>query len=218
MRFVIVGFGRVGSRTARVLQEEGYDVVIVDNDSEKVHSARERGFDVVEGDGADEKVLEEAGVSEADAVGGITGDWETNLEICRIAKEHGCRTVMRISEDVTDEAYDRYTEVADEIIYPERLGAAGAKTALLGGNFNALGDLTAGLQLTTVHIDEDAPVVGERISELDLPPAVRIYAHGHKRDPMTIPLPRTTIEAGDRLALLLERSAEAEVRAALLGE
>lgn len=218
MRFVIVGFGRVGSRTARVLQEEGYDIVIVDNDSEKVHSARERGFEVVEGDGSDEKVLEEAGVAEADAVGGITGDWETNLEISRIAKRHGCRTVMRISEDVTEEEYDRYTGVADEVIYPERLGAAGAKTALLGGNFNALGDLTAGLQVTTVHIDDGAPVIGKRVSEVELPPTARIYAHGHEREPMTIPLPRTTIEAGDRLALLLERSAESEVRAALFGE
>ena len=50
MKFLIVGFGRVGMRTARVLQSEGHDLVIVDNDPEKVERARGEGFTVVEGD------------------------------------------------------------------------------------------------------------------------------------------------------------------------
>ena len=217
MRIIVVGYGRVGARTARVLDKEGYDVVVVDNDREKVDRARETGLSVIHGDGVDESVLEEAGIADADAIGGITGDVAINHEICLLGKEHGCRTVLRISEDVSSEQYEEYAAAADDVIYPQRLGAAGAKTALLGGSLNAIGDLTEALQLTTVTVDDDAPIVGKRVSEIELPETARLYAHGHKRDPMTIPLPTTTIEAGDRLALVIERDAVDEVTAILLG-
>ena len=218
MRIIVVGYGRVGARTARVLDEEGYDVVVVDNDREKVDRARETGLSVIHGDGVDESVLEKAGIADADAIGGITGDVAINHEICLLGKEHGCRTVLRISEDVSSEQYEEYAAAADDVIYPQRLGAAGAKTALLGGSLNAIGDLTEALQLTTVTVDDDAPIVGQRVSGIDLPETARLYAHGHKRDPMTIPLPTTTVEAGDRLALVIEQDAVDEVTAILLGE
>lgn len=217
MRFVIVGFGRVGSRTALVLKEEGHDVVVVENDHGKVEAARERGFEVVEGDGSNARVLEEAGVAEADAVAGLSGDPNVNFEACMIAKEHGCRTVMRISEDYREEIYEEYAEQVDDVVYPERLGAAGAKTALLGGNFNAIGELTERLQITTLTVGDDAPIVGRRVNDIDVGGA-RIYAHGGGREPLEIPLPGTSIEAGDRLALLVERERADEVRTALLGD
>jgi trk system potassium uptake protein TrkA len=218
MRFVIVGYGRVGARTARILMEEGHDLVLVENDRDKVERARDAGFEVVDGDGSTESVLEQAGIANADALGGLTGDPNVNFAACMIAKEHGCRTVLRIDEDYREEIYERYAEDVDEIVYPERLGAAGAKTALLGGNFNAIGDLTERLQLSTVTIPADSPVVGMRVSEIDLPQTARIYAHGRNREPMTIPLPGTTVEAGDQVALISERESLTAVEAALVGE
>ena len=217
MQLIVVGYGRVGSRTARVLDEEGYDVVVVDNNHLKVERAREQGLRAVEGDGADEEVLREAGIETADALGAITGDIEINHQICLIGNKYDCRTVMRISEDVSTDLYESYVSDADEVIYPQRLGAAGAKTALLGGSLNAIGDLTEQLQLTVVTVDHDSPVVGSRIAEIELSDTARLYAHGRKRDPMTIPLPTTTIEAGDRLALLIEQNAIDDIESLLLG-
>ncbi|WP_313693704.1 potassium channel family protein [Halorarum halobium] len=216
MRLIIVGFGRVGSRTARVLAEEGHEVVVVDDDPEKVDRARSRGFTVVAGDGSTPSVLREAGVEEAVAVGGLTGDPNVNFEVCMLAKEYGCRTVMRISEDFREEVYDEYERAVDEVIYPERLGAAGAKTALLGGNFNAIGDLTEQLQVVAVAVPEDAPVVGQPVHDIALDGA-RVYAHGRKREPLTIPMPGITVEAGDRLALITETARAEDTRNALLG-
>ncbi|QZP36245.1 potassium channel family protein [Halobaculum magnesiiphilum] len=218
MKIVIVGYGRVGSRTARVLDEEGHDVVVVDNDHTKVERARERGFRVIEGDGSNPSVLADAGVADSDAVGGITGDPKLNFDICMEAKELGdCRTVMRVSEDFHEEIYDEFERAVDEIIYPERLGAAGAKTAMLGGDFNAIGDLTERLQLVTIAVDDDAPVIGGHVNELSVDGG-RVYAHGRAREPLTIPLPGTTVESGDRIAVLAETERVGDVRAALLGE
>ena len=217
MQIIVVGYGRVGSRTARVLGEEGYDVVVVDNDHLKAERAREQGLTVVEGDATNEETLLEAGIETADALGGITGDVEDNHRICRIGSEYGCRTVMRISEDVSTDVYETYVADCDEVIYPQRLGAAGAKTALLGGSLNAIGDLTEQLQLTVVTVDHESPVVGNRISTIELPDTARLYAHGRESEPMTIPLPTTTVEAGDRLALVTEQETLDEVETRLLG-
>jgi trk system potassium uptake protein TrkA len=217
MKFVIVGFGRVGMRLARVLQTEGHEVVIVENAHEKVQRARDEGFTVVEGDGSDEAVLEQADLETADAVGGLTGDLNTNFAACVVAKAHGCRTVMRVSEDFSEDLYQQYVEDVDEIIYPERLGAAGAKTALLGGDFNVVADLTENLSVSSVEIPGQSPVIGTRVIELELPGEARVYAHGRAEDPMTIPLPQTTIEAGDRLAVMADAAVLSAVREQLRG-
>ncbi len=217
MKFVIVGYGRVGIRTSHILQTEGHDLVVVENDGDKVDRARTEGFTVVQGDGSEESVLKEAGLEDADAIGGLTGDLNINFTACMIGKEYGCRTVLRIDEDYREEIYEKYAADVDEIIYPERLGAAGAKTALLGGDFNVIADLAEQLTVASVAVPEGSPVVGERVVEVELPSEARIYAHGRDREPMTIPLPRTTIEAGDHVAVLSSPDALSDVRTALRG-
>ena len=221
MTYVIVGGGRVGLRTARTLVEEGYDVVIVEEDPDKVRRIREEGFAVVQGDGADAEVLEEAGLETADAVAGLTGDLNVNFAACMLGAEQGTRTILRIDEDYREAIYEKYADEVDEIVYPEQLGAMGAKMALLGGNFNLIADLTEELQLLSVTIPDASPAIGKRATdlanELELSRA-RVYAHGRARNPMTIPLPGTEIEAGDQVAVIAERDAVEAVRAALLGE
>jgi len=218
MKFVIVGFGRVGIRTARTLDSEGHEVVVVDNNTEKVERAKKEGFEVIEGDGSTEAVLEQAGLDDADALAGLTGDLSTNFAACVVGDAHGCRTVLRVSEDFSDELYEKYADSVDEIIYPERLGAVGAKTALLGGDFNVIADITENLAVASVKIPEDAPVIGDRVIEVELPGGARIYAHGREDEPMSVPLPRTTIEAGDSVAILADPKILTEVRTTLRGE
>ena len=217
MKFVIVGYGRVGTRTARIVGSEGHDVTIVERDHEKVGRAEEAGFTVVQGDGSDESTLEEAGIETADAIGALTGDLNVNFTACMVAKGHGCRTVLRIDADYREEIYEKYAADVDEIIYPERLGAAGAKTALLGGDFNVLADLTEQLSIASIDIPEDASVVGTRVVEVSLPGEAHIYAHGRQHESMTIPLPQTTIEAGDSVAVMTTPDDLDDVRSALRG-
>ncbi len=218
MNFVIVGFGRVGMRVCRILQSEGHDLAVVENDPKKVERAETEGFRVVEGDGSAESVLEEAGIADADAIGALTGDLNTNFSACMLGEHHGLRTVLRIDEDYRQEIFETYAEDVDEIIYPERVGAAGAKTALMGGDFTVLADLAEGLSVATVEVPEGSPVVGDRVVEVELQGDARIYAHGRHNEPMKIPLPRTAIEAGDEIALLVPHEDLPAIRAYLRGE
>jgi trk system potassium uptake protein TrkA len=218
MRFVIIGAGRVGLRTARVLRAEGHEVTLVERDADGVKRAREAGFEVIEGDGSHEDVLEAAGVAEADALGALTSDLNANFAACMVANHHGCRTVLRIDEDYRENIYQKYADEVDEIVYPERLGAIGAKNALLGGSIQAIADIAQNLQVVLFTITESSPMKGYSISELALPAQSRLLAFGKRDEAMGIPLPDDSLEAGDRVAVLADFEVLEEVRQLLVGD
>lgn len=218
MRFVIVGAGRVGMRTAQVLREEGHEVVLVERDHTKAERAGKRNFDVVEGDGSREAILEQAGIDEADALGALTGDLNTNFSACMIAKHYGCRTVLRIDEDYREDIYRKYASEVDEIVYPERLGAIAAKNALLGGSVKAIIDVASNLQVVQLTVTEMSPMRGYTFEELELPGDSEVLAFGKKDEPMGIPLPDDSLEAGDRLAVLADFKVLEDVHRIIVGD
>ncbi|PSP76161.1 potassium transporter Trk [Halobacteriales archaeon QS_1_68_20] len=218
MRFVIVGAGRVGLRTARVLGEEGHEVTLVERDPDVADRARNEGFEVVEGDASREEVLVEAGVEEADALGGLTGDLNTNFVACTVAKHRGCRTVMRIDEDYREEIYRKYAGEVDEVVYPERLGALVAKNALLGGTIRAIADVAQHLQVVELTVTEQAPVRGYSMGELQLPANARVLAFGKAEGPLSIPRSDESIEAGDRVIVLADFDVLSDVRQIVVGD
>ncbi|MDL5362506.1 TrkA family potassium uptake protein [Halalkalicoccus sp. NIPERK01] len=218
MRFVIIGAGRVGLRTARVLSAEGHEVVLVERDADMADRARTEGYEVVEGDGSRESVLEEAGIDAADAFGALTSDLNANFAACMIAKHHGCRTILRIDEDYREDIYRKYADEVDEIIYPERLGAIGAKNALLGGDIRAIADIAQNLQVVELTVQPGSPTKGYTISELSLPADATLLAFGKGDSPMAIPSPDQSLEAGDRLAVLADFGVLDDVRQLIVGD
>jgi len=218
MLYVIMGAGRVGLRTARVLRESGHDVTLIERDEGAVERAQAAGFDVIAGDGALEETLESADLAEADALGALTGDLNDNFVACMIGKEHGCRTVMRIDEDYRENIYRRYASQVDEVIYPERLGAIAAKNALLGGNIRAIADIAQHLQLVEFTITDAAPMKGYSLSELELPANTKLMAHSKGDAPLTTPDLDETLEAGDHLVVLADFDTLSDVRSIVVGE
>ena len=218
MRFVIIGAGRVGLRTARVLRGEGNEVVIIETDAAPADRAREDGFEVVESDGSREETLTAAGVETADALGALTGDLTINFAACLIAKHHGCRTVMRIDEDYREEIYRKYASEVDEVVYPERLGAIGAKNALLGGDVRAIADVAQNLQIVELTVTESSPTRGYSVSELQLPADSVVLAFGKADGPFELPDPDQSIETGDRLVVLADFGVLDDVRQIVVGD
>jgi CPA2 family monovalent cation:H+ antiporter-2 len=80
---ILCGFGRVGQNVARVLEAQGFEYIAVDLDAVRVRAARQMGQPVVYGDSADEQVLEEVGLANANAVVISFSDNNTALAILR---------------------------------------------------------------------------------------------------------------------------------------
>lgn len=218
MRFLIVGAGRVGLRTARSVRDSGHDVVIVEVDREAVGRARNEGFEVIEGDGSLETTLEQADLETIEGVAALTSDLNANLAACTIADQYGCRTVMRIDEDYREGIYREHVDVVDEVIHPERLGAILAKNALVGGNSRAIADVERNLQIVEFTITEEAPMRGYTLSELELPGPARLIAFGPKGKPIAVPTADDTLSPGDRLVVLAESERLDDVRRIVVGD
>jgi len=80
---ILCGFGRVGQNVARVLEAQGFEYIAIDLDAVRVRAARQMGHPVVYGDSADEAVLEEVGLANANTVVISFSDTRTALGILR---------------------------------------------------------------------------------------------------------------------------------------
>jgi CPA2 family monovalent cation:H+ antiporter-2 len=89
---ILCGFGRVGQNVARVLEAQGFEYIAIDLDPVRVRTARQIGQPVVYGDSADEQVLEEVGLANANAVVVSFSDPRIALAILR--------TLRRLRGDV----------------------------------------------------------------------------------------------------------------------
>jgi trk system potassium uptake protein TrkA len=217
MRFVIVGAGRVGMRTGRVLREEGHDVVIVDADRSKVERLREEGFAVVEGEGSREEVLLELDLDEIDGLAALTSDLVVNFTACMIADEYDVRTVLRADDDYREYVIRKYASDVDEVVYPERLGAVVAKNALLGGNSHAIADVAQEVQLVELTVTPESPMRGYTLSELEMPANSRLLAFGKAGEPMELPNADQSLEEGDRVVVIAGFDVLGDVRQLIVG-
>ena len=218
MWFVIIGAGRVGLRTARVLREEGHQVTLVERDRDRAEYARDADFEVIDGDGSREDVLREAGIEDADGLGALTSDLNVNFAACSIAKHNRTWTVLRVDEDYREGVYQEYADEVDEVVYPERLGAIGAKNALLGGSIRAIADVAQNLQVVLMTVTEESPMRGYTIEEVQLPANATIIAFGKAEASMGLPLSDDTLDVGDRLAVLADFDVLEEARQLIVGE
>ncbi len=102
MQIIIVGAGKVGSTLVEQLVQEGDNVTVIDNRSEKIHEITE-SYDVmgIVGNGASYSIQMEAGVESAELLIAVTGSDELNLLCCLIAKKAGnCQTIARVRNPV----------------------------------------------------------------------------------------------------------------------
>lgn len=167
LRIVVVGSGRVGLRTARILDDRGHDVVIVERNPERVENAADAYVaTVIEGDATRPAILEQAGLDRTDVVAALTDTMGTNLAVCVMAKRMApsTRTVMR-SVHPQEEGYGDY---ADHVIFPEGAGARVAVNAITG-EARIVEAVSGDVDILEVEVRSAAPVAGRTLEEVSLP-------------------------------------------------
>ena len=95
MQIIVIGLGKVGQLLTQYLSQEGHNVVAIDENNTIVEQIVNQ-YDVLGicGNGANNDVLQEAGVSEADAVISVTTSDELNILAGLICKKLGAKYII----------------------------------------------------------------------------------------------------------------------------
>src|ERR687893_2457650 len=210
MRTVIIGAGEVGLNTARMLSEEGHDVVLVEQDEALVERAAEQ-LDalVVHGNGASPRLLIDAGIKESDLLIAASSSDETNIIACLSAKARGVpRTVARIhNPDYYDpqEPLVRDMLGIDFAIHTEQMAAEEIKAALLvPGAINVDSFAEDSIEVAEVILNEGSPAVGRALKDVRWP-GQSLIVGVVRRGEALVPRGDTVLELRDHVLLISGR-------------
>ncbi len=220
MRVIVVGAGEVGFHTAGRLAEEGHEVVLVENDPQRLRRVEESlNVLALAGSGAQAETLETAGVRSCDLFIAVTDVDEVNLVACLLAKEYGVSTkIARVksieytgkgavlsAEKLGIEYFINPQEaVAHDIINIASHAAAVEVAEFADGSILFVG----------YPIDRDNPVSTLTLAEIrDLGAMYPFVVAAITRGGRTlIPRGEDTIEAGDHIFLVMRTADHPSIR------
>ena len=99
---MILGGSSIGFKTARNLCKENFKVKLIEKKREKALDIADKlpNTLVINGDGRDIELLEEEHIREMDAFISVTGDSETNIMSCLVAKSKGVKKTIALVENM----------------------------------------------------------------------------------------------------------------------
>ncbi len=198
---MVLGGSLIGKEFAR-LAEQKYKVKLIEQNREKAFELADElaGCMVINGDGSNVEFLEEEGIAEMDAFIAVTGDSETNIISCLVAKNHGVKRTIALVENMDyislsqnigiDTLINKKMIAINNIFRHVRAGQVAALTSLHGVESEVLEFIVhsaceiAGIPLRKMNFPRNAIVAGVVRGEQSF------IANGE-----------TTIEAGDRVVV-----------------
>lgn len=203
MKIVIAGAGEVGTHLAKLLSKEDLDIVLIDNDVEKLRWIDSNyNLMTITGSPTSLKILKQAGVDNADLFIGVMPFETRNIMACQFAKKLGSRkTVARIDnyEYMLPENRDFFKSIGvDELIYPEMLAAEEIVTALSHNWVRNWFELCNGeLILIGAKIRENARILNQKLCELNKAHLLYHIAAIRRKSQTIIPRGYDEIQVGD---------------------
>lgn len=218
MFIVIMGAGRVGYLVAKMLENEGHDVTIIDIDKER---AKELSFLVnglvIEGDATDHKTLEEANVKQADAFAALTGRDDANILACILAKHLNpeIKTVLRISKPKNKEIFEKVEDLKkyfDVVISPEEIAANYIFRSLTTPGFDRVLFPREGAEIVKFRLDDESEISEKSVKDLNLPRDSLIVAIYDEKGNLTIPSGDTKLPKKGEVVVFAKNSVLNEIK------
>ncbi len=175
MRYLIVGCGRVGSALAKLLDADGHEIIVVDENptSFKRLGQKFKGH-VVVGTGIDYDVLKRAGAASADGFVAVTDGDNRNIMAALIAQR--MFKIKRIVSRIYDPPRGQmYRELGIQTVVPTTVGAKLIRDTLLEAPWDPAHSFDFGkvTSLSAVITSADA---GKTIADIERPGRIRIAA------------------------------------------
>ncbi len=196
MRILIAGAGEVGTHLAKMLCNANHDVILMDEDEEKLKQI-DSHFDLMTITGSLSSIedLKDANVRNCDLFIAVPPYQDMSILSAILAKKLGAKlTVARINnhEYLEPESKEYFKQLGvDELIYPEQLAADEIVNSLKQVGIRQMFEFSDGkLILVALKIRDNAPIVGKTLAEVNLFHMTREYnAVAINRDGKTI-IPR----------------------------
>lgn len=209
MRYLIVGCGRVGSSLAKLLDMDGHEVIVVDeNPSAFKRLATTFKGHVVVGTGIDYDVLERAGAGQADGFIAVTNGDNRNIMAALIAQR--MFKIKRIVARIYDpQRGQMYRELGVQTVCPTTVGAKLIRDTLMEAPWDSLQSFDFGklTSLAAFVAKEDA---GKRIGDIEVAGRIRIAALRRGTTGVVIATNDMTLEEGDEINAIVAPDAISE--------
>ena len=204
---MLVGAGKIGLQLARTLEQNNYQVKLVEHGAERARQVAEQldATIVLRGDAADEDLMLQENIDAMDVFCSLTNDDEANILSAMLAKRLGAHRAMAL---INRSAYVDLIEssVLDVAISPSLITVGSLLTHVRRGDTIAVHSLRRGAAEaieTIAHGDAtSSSVVGRRIEEILLPSGTRVGALLRNQE-VIIPHHDTVIEAEDHVILFV---------------
>ena len=204
---MLVGAGKIGLQLATSLEQNNYQVKLVEHGAERARQVAEQldATIVLRGDAADEDLMLQENIDATDVFCSLTNDDEANILSAMLAKRLGAHRAMAL---INRSAYVDLIEssVLDVAISPSLITVGSLLTHVRRGDTIAVHSLRRGAAEaieTIAHGDAtSSSVVGRRIEEISLPSGTRVGALLRNQE-VIIPHHDTVIEAEDHVILFV---------------
>lgn len=168
MQIIVAGCGKLGSRFAQLMSEEGHEIVVVDDKSENFEllGADFRGVKIL-GVPIDEDVLKQAGIESADGFAAVTPDDNINMMACQIAKEifKVPRIFARIQDPIREQVFYQF---GVHTVCPTNMAIQEFRALMMGENTTTAFYIDNSVVDFTYERPRDGDV-GKHLSELSEP-------------------------------------------------
>ena len=212
MKIVIIGAGKVGYTLAQRLTEEDHDVILVDENSERIDLIRSYlEAMLMVGNGANPSLLMDIGMEDTELFVAVTDRDEVNLLSCYIAKQLGAtQTIARVraKEYILQNNNPALASLGlNLVINTEMVTANEVMQIIKMPNALDVENFANGkVRLLEIKARDNEDMLGKRIRDLEIPDKVLIggiFRHGR----MIIPNGDDTLQMLDNVFFLGERKA-----------
>ncbi|HEX7973279.1 MAG TPA: NAD-binding protein [Anaerolineales bacterium] len=201
MKAIIMGCGRVGEQVARLMSDEGHNIVVIDYDANALARLKPtfKGR-TVKGVGFDRNVLLEAGIQEADSFAATSSSDNANIVAARIARIvfHVPQVIARLYDPRRAEIYRRLGLLT---ISSTTWGAERIRELLLHPDLDPVVSFGSG-EVSMVELEVPSQLVGRRVKDLNISGEVAVTAIT-RQGKAFIPILGTDFLAGDLLHLTI---------------
>jgi trk system potassium uptake protein TrkA len=178
-QYAVLGLGRFGSKVARELFYRKQEVIVVDQDENKIQSIKDEVTNAFLGDIADEQALMEAGVADCDVVIiAESTNVEANIIATQICKNLGIKNVIVKAKNTIHGNILKKLN-ADVIVFPEQDTAIKLVNKLTSEGI--LDYFELGGELSIVGISAPADMINKTLGDLDLRKRFNVTVLGIKR-------------------------------------